>query len=71
MKAINICEEFIRWVKLLFVNAFATVNLNGNPGGNFKIERRVRQGCPIMPYLFFIVGEILTRMIKKAVAKDG
>jgi hypothetical protein len=45
------------------------VNLNGSPGGNFKIEREVRQGCPLAPYLFLIVGEILTHMIKKTVAE--
>ena len=42
MKALNICEEFIEWVKLLFVNTSTAVNLNGNPGGNFKIERGAR-----------------------------
>ena len=67
MKALNICEEFIDWVKLFFTNASAAVNLNGNPGGNFKIERGMRQGCPLAPYLFLIVGEILTHMIKRAV----
>ena len=69
MMALNICEEFIERVKLLLVNATAAVNLNGNPGGNFKVERGVRQGCPLAPYLFLIVGEILTHMIKKAVAE--
>ena len=67
MKALNICEEFIEWVKLFFTNASTAVNLNGNPGGNFKIERGVRQGCPLAPYLFLIVGEILIHMIKRAV----
>ena len=42
MKALNICEEFIEWVKLPFVKASTAVNLNGNPGGNFKIEIGVR-----------------------------
>jgi hypothetical protein len=69
MKALNISEKFIEWVKLLFTNTSAAVNLNGNPGGNFKIERGVTQGCPFAPYLFLIVGEILTHMIKKAVAE--
>jgi hypothetical protein len=68
-EGINISEKFIEWVKLLFTNASAAVNLNGSPGGNFKIERGVRQGCPLVPYLFLIVGEILTHMIKKAVAE--
>ena len=69
MKAMGICEEFIRWVKLLFTNASAAVNLNGTPVSNFKIKRGVRQGCPLAPYLFLIVGEILTHMVKKAVGE--
>jgi hypothetical protein len=67
MKKINICEEFIEWGKLFFTNATAAVNLNSNPGEDFKIERGVRQGCPLAPYLFLIVGKILIHMIKKAV----
>ena len=46
MRQLNISDTFIKWVKLLFVNASAAVNLNGNPGASFKIERGVRQGCP-------------------------
>ena len=70
MRAMNIDEVFIRWVKLFFITASAAVNLNGNPGENFKIERRVRQGCPLASYLFLIVGEILTYVIKKAVSES-
>ena len=69
MKVMNICENVIKWVKLLFVNASVAVNLNGNPIGNFKIKRGVRQECPLAPYLFLIMGEILIHMIKKAVAE--
>jgi hypothetical protein len=70
MEKSNMSTTFIKWVKLLFTNASAAVNLNGSPGENFKIERGVRQGCPLAPYLFLIVGEVLTHVIKKAVT-DG
>lgn len=66
----NISEKFIGWVKLLFYNASATMNLNGNQGDNFRIEQGVRQGCPLTPYIFLIVGEVLTHVIKKVV-KEG
>ena len=69
MHKMNISGKFIKWVRLFFANASATVNLNGCPGSNFKVERGVRQGCPIASYLFFIVEEALTRIIKRAVAK--
>ena len=69
MRKLNICSTFIKWVKLLFINASAAVNLNGSPGESFKIERRVRQGCPLVPYLFLIVGKVLTQGIKKAITE--
>jgi hypothetical protein len=69
MSKMGVSEEFIRWVKLLFGNASATVNLNGCPSGSFKVERGVRQGCPLAPYFFLIVGEALTQLITKAIAE--
>ena len=45
MRAMNIDEVFIRWIKLFFINASAAVNFNGNPGGNFKIESGVIKGA--------------------------
>ena len=65
----NINNKFIQWVKLLFANISATVNLNETPGSTFKVERGVRQGCPIAPYLFILIGEVLTHIIKKAVVE--
>jgi hypothetical protein len=66
---LDISEEFIRWVKLLFGSVSAVVNLNGIHGNIFKIEKGVRQGCPLASYLLLIVGEVLTHIIKKAIAK--
>ena len=42
MHKMGISETFIKWVKLLFIGATAMVNLNGNPGEKFKVERGVR-----------------------------
>ena len=69
MRKLNISPIFIKWVKLLFINATAAVNLNGSARESFKIEYRVRQGCPLAPYIFLIVGKTLTQVIKKAITK--
>ena len=67
MHMLGIDAKFIQWMKLLFGNASAAVNINGSPKSSFKVERGVKQGCPLAPYFFLIVGESLTYIIKKAV----
>lgn len=59
-------EKFIGWVKLLLQNATFAVNLNENLGESFNIEQGVHQGCPLVAYLFLIVGEVLAQITKKA-----
>ena len=50
---------FTNMVKLTMVEAEATINVNGHTSTSFKIERGVRQGCPLSLLLFLIVGEAL------------
>lgn len=64
MHMFGINEEFIGSIRLLFGCASAVVNLNNSPGTNFK---RFRQGCPLVPDLFLIIGEVLTHAIKKTI----
>ena len=65
MEKMGICEKFIGWVKLLFDNASALVNLNGSLGEDFKIEKGVRQGRLLAPYLFLIVGRPSHMLLRK------
>ena len=58
-------EQFVGWVKLFFGNASAAINLNDNPGKEFKIKRSVRQGCPLAPYIFLVVGEVLLTLLRR------
>ena len=39
MRKMGVSDIFTKWVKLLFTGATAAVNLNGNPGENFTVER--------------------------------
>lgn len=58
-------EIFIKWTEMLFGNTWAYVYLNGNPCNEFKMERGVKQGRPLAPYNFLIVGEVLNHIIRK------
>ncbi len=46
-------DSFINYVKTMYNNIEVTVINNGITSVYFKLERGVRQGCPLPPYLFF------------------
>jgi hypothetical protein len=45
-------KQYISEVIMFFGNAYDVVDLNGRPMEQFRIERGVMQGCPLVPYLF-------------------
>lgn len=54
--------------QLLFYDAKAAVKVNGSQSSLLSIERGVRQGCPLAPYLFLIVAEALNATVKSGVS---
>jgi hypothetical protein len=63
MEALGFDNVFINMIKLLFTSS---VYFNGSPSRTFNIIRGVRQGCPLVLYLFLLVGEILNIQVHMA-----
>lgn len=63
MQKMGFPAEFIHLVSLLFQDAAAVLKGNGTSSPIFNIERGVRQGCLLAPYLFLIVVEVLNTMV--------
>ncbi|MCI47414.1 RNA-directed DNA polymerase (Reverse transcriptase), partial [Trifolium medium] len=42
-----------------------SVLVNGSPTADFKVEKGLRQGDPLSPFLFLIAAEGLTCMVKE------
>ena len=46
---------WISWIRALYVDASTKIIVNGQKNQLFCLGRSVRQGCPLAPYLFFVV----------------
>ncbi len=58
-------NNFIQTVQMFYGGINSSVILQNNTSRRFFINRGVRQGCPISPFLFLIVVELLAIIVKK------
>ena len=54
----------IRWIETLYTNISSYVLNNGLCSPYFEVQRAVRQGDPLSPYLFITAAEILAIAIQ-------
>lgn len=54
-----------RWIKLFYTNIKSVVNVNGCFTEPFDLQKGVKQGDPISPYLFILCAEVFAECIRK------
>lgn len=69
LKALNMPDDFIRWIELCVCTASFSVQVNGELAGFFQSKRGLRQGCALSPYLFVICMNVLSHMLDKALER--
>ncbi|KAJ0477029.1 putative RNA-directed DNA polymerase [Helianthus annuus] len=66
MTQMNFPSKWRGWVMATLYSARASVLVNGSPTREFDCSRGLRQGDPLSPFLFVIVMEALTGIMKHA-----
>lgn len=61
-------NKWKEWMKACVFNSSMSVLVNGCVTKDFKVERGLRQGNLLSPFLFVMAMEGLTRLMNKAVA---
>jgi hypothetical protein len=58
-------EKWIGWIKSVIFGGSVSVVVNGEESNTFKSGKGLRQGDPLSPLLFNLVGDALTKMLSR------
>ena len=61
----NFGENFIKWIKLMYMNPIFRVKNNGDLSKTCSMEKWIRQGCPASAIIFILVAEVMACKIRE------
>jgi len=68
METMGFGIKWRRWISQCLSTASVSLIINGSPSKPFKMERGIRQGDPLSPFLFVLMAEVLNKMLQRAIS---
>lgn len=66
LDCINMGKKWTSWIRAILSSSKISVLVNGSPIAEFSPCKGVRQGDPLAPYLFLLIGEVLSKLITRS-----
>lgn len=66
LKVMNFSEKWRNWIQGCLSSAATSVLVNGSPSGEFALQKGLRQGDLVSPFLFLIAVEGFSVLMRKA-----
>ena len=57
--------QLLKWINIFYCNTESCILNNGWASNFFKPTRGIRQGCPLLPYLFVLSVEVMAEAFRK------
>ena len=66
MECMNFGPKWRMWILAILKSTKMSVLVNGSPTPEFKPGKGIRQGDPLAPYLFILIGEVLHWLLSES-----
>lgn len=70
MKSLGLCNKSIDWIKGYVESSMISILVNGSPTEEFKPTNGLKQGDPLALFLFLIVADGLSGLVRQVLRKN-
>jgi hypothetical protein len=64
------CDKWVIWMKACVFGGSMSILVNGSPTEEICIQRGLKQGDPLAPFLFLLVAEGFSGLMRNAVDRN-